>query len=317
MYKLTKICQSETREIEFKISPSNVYIDFENNIKILQRRILLENEGQEKEKLKELKALLGFLIYSKDYDKLMNTNNKELKVQKEIAKIINSNTIEEMKSNLEEYIREEKKDFERNKKVVDRTKYSRLKRNKLSYRIAVAALLIFCTFQVFYIGTFKNKELEASQAYIESDYSTVLEVLVNENINRLNKEDKYIYALSTINTQSQLTSDQKEQLKSLIDIQVDEDILNYWVYIGQGNYEEANNMGIKVNDADMQIYALMLLINETQNDENLEAEERQSQVSTYEGQIEALNKAKEELNEEEAKETIASGETVVDEETTK
>lgn len=298
IYKILEIVKEEHKVCEYKLTPNNIYVDFVGNVRIMERKVMQGNEEFMENKVREIKALLGFLYLNKNYEKLINTNNKALMNNKKVMNFVKMQTVEDMQVILEEMIKLDKKKFDDTKMVVNGKRHIKLSLNKNAYRVFLVLFFLIIVGLGFYVIPFKNMEVEGYTAYVEEDYSGTLTAYEGVHVNRMTKEDKYIYAISTIKTQTQINNNQKKKILASINNKTNNNILDYWVYIGLGNYEEANNKAIVINDVDMQIYALLLLIDQTQNDPDLDADTRQSQINTYEGQVDTLKSAKEELNAE-------------------
>lgn len=295
LYRLVIIMQDELQNYEYSIAPENIYLDVDNNIKILEKKIKIEDYSDKK--LREIKALSGYLLLKgKNYEELLDVDNKDLQKDSELQKIYALKDMKIIQEEIEGMLKKEKGSFREKKVVVNKKTYRNLQKNKGLYRIALVITVIIIIILSGYIMPFKNKEVKLYNAYVQSDYTQMLNVMENVKVSRMTSEEKYIASIATIKTQSELNDKQKENILNQINVKTDTDILDYWVYIGQGNFEEANNKGIAVNNADMQIYALLLMIDEVQNDESLEATERKELVDDYTAQVESLNKQKEEIS---------------------
>ncbi|WOO86749.1 type VII secretion protein EssB/YukC [Mollicutes bacterium LVI A0039] len=295
LYRLAIIIQNELQMYEFHINPENIYLEIDNNPRILEKKIKIDDNDDQL--LREYKSLSGhLLVKGKAFEELLDLDNSELENIGFISGIATALDFAEIEVEITKLLEAEKNGFRATKVVVDKKKYQNLRRNKGMYRLAIIATISIILFLAIYIIPFKSNVLEMYDSFVASEYSAVTDVLKDVSVNRLSRGDKYIAAVSTIRTQEQLNQAQKERILNQIDQKTDNDILEFWVYIGQGNYENAVDRGISVNDADMQIYALIMLIDEAQNDESLDAKERKELVDNYSQQVESLNKQKAELD---------------------
>lgn len=297
LYRLAILVANDLKKLDFSLSPSNVYVLTSGDVCICERKISTATSGvREARLLNELIALCGYLIENIDYQSLLEVNSTQLESKKSLKGILEVTTLLELCDYLEQKVASELDTLHKERVIISKTKYKNLTSNKLFYRISLIVTIILIIILCGYLIPLKSTKIELYEAVQNSDSTKVLDIVQDINIKTMSKTEKVVASITIINDQVELNNEQKLNVISQIDSKTKEEILNYWLYIGKGEYDQANNSAISVSDADMQIYALLLLINQTQNDEELEASERKELISSYESQIDELKIQKQEVN---------------------
>lgn len=297
LYRLAKLVTFELEKLNFSLKPSNIYVMLDGEVKICERKILpAKSEAQEKRLLNELIALSGYLLEEIEYQQLLEVDCIQLETSKHLKGILGVKSLEGLCAYLEQLTKAELDALHQERVVVSKTKYKNLSNNKLFYRIALLVSIVLIVALCGYLIPLKTTKIKLYEAAQNEDSTTILEIVQDVSINTMSKTEKIVASKAVINDQVELDDEQKSNVISQINSKTKDQILDYWIYIGKGEYDQANNCAIAVSDADMQIYALLLLINQTQNDDELEASERKELIDGYESQIEGLSDQKAEVN---------------------
>lgn len=291
VYDLSLKIQNE-KYLEYSLDPKNLFLDRSLNAKIFERKISKEENIKEIQ-LKRIKALLGSLFLKASYDKLLANGLHQMSKKKTLKEYYDANTMEQFIDTLNYDILELKKIYSKEKILVDSYKYDNLKRKRIGLKVFTVFLCIVIIWELLYMTPFKNSEKNAYIAYAKDDYTAVIDSISGYKTKRLTNDDKLILCISTIKTEN-LTDDQKNNILVGINTETDEDVLDYWIYIGQGNYDEAYNLSLSIGDIDLQEYALIRKLDTIKNDDTLDSETRSSQMTTLQGQIDAIETSKKE-----------------------
>lgn len=295
--KLGDIAMNELQMLDYMISPTNVYLEANGNVRLCERKINTQSDTVRNEQLlNQLIALTGYMLEDIDYQELLEVNSIQLQASKKLPNITKITTLEMFNMYINELLTAEIEKLHNEQVVISKVKYKSLTNNKLAYRISLVVVISVLLFLLTYSIPFKNKEVALYEAYQNTDNETILKIIKDVNISRLSNEEKLISSITVVNSQIELNDEQKANIIQNLNNKTNNKILDYWLYVGKGEFEEANNKAIALSDADMQMYALLLLINEVQNDEDLEAEERKELVDGYEKQLEDLKDKKMEVN---------------------
>lgn len=284
---LLRLAETIDGYFETYIDSENLYVTSDLQVKMVKRIVRNSNETPE-EMLQKIKALIGSLFFPIPYKEILAADNDYLKKKPNLKRLVDKNSFEELEKELDllidETTKSQKQDYEMIKKKTVKSNKQKIRFFILS---TVILLVITLFFSLFYIPNV-NRQLSAYSYYQKSIYENVITDLNDVPLKMMNDTTKYIMTESTIKL-SPLSDIQKENVLFNISPDIDEGILDYWVYVGQGNYEDAYNQSIKNNDAQQKAYILLLLIDEAQNDSSLKDAEREEKVSTYQGELDAIN----------------------------
>lgn len=297
LYKLAKLVTTELKRLDFSLAPSNIYVMIDGDVQICERKITTATtEVRNARLLNELIALSGYLVEQIEYQTLLEVESSQLESSKVLKGILDIKSLPELCNYLETLTTSELEKLHQDRVIISKTKYKNLSSNKLFYRVALLITIVLIIVLCGYLIPLKNKKIGLYEAAQNSDSTAILEIVHDINLNTMSKTEKIVASKAIINDQVELNDDQKRNIISQLDSKTKDDILDYWMYIGKGEYDEANNKAIAVSDADMQIYALLLLINQTQNNDELEAAERKELIDGYESQISDISAQKDELD---------------------
>lgn len=297
IYRLAMLVANELKPLDFSLSPDNVFVTIDGSVHIYERKISnIANEIKEARLLNELIALSGFMLRGMEFETLLEVDNSQLETDKELKEMLELRSLDELCIFLEQLTTKELETLHNERIIINKRKYKNLTTNKLFYRVSLVVSIIMIIALSAYVIPHKAMEIKLYEAAQDSDSTTILEIVQDINISSMSKNEKIVASTAIINDQVELNDAQKANIISQLNNKTKDEILDYWMYIGKGEYDEANNKAIAVSDADMQTYALLLLINQTQNDDKLEADERKQLIDGYEGQIKDLTDQKEKVN---------------------
>ncbi|MFV0288984.1 MAG: type VII secretion protein EssB/YukC [Mycoplasmatales bacterium] len=272
---------------ETYIDSENLYVTSDLKIKMVKRIVRQKNETPE-EMIRKIKALIGSLFLNIAYKEILATDNDYLKKDKQLKRLIDKKTSEELEKELDLLIDEVTK---KQNQDYDLVKKKTVKGRKITLRFLVGSTVLLLFFSLF-VGLFYipnlNHQLSAYNYYQKQIYEDVKKELDSVPIILMNGTTKYIMTESTIKL-SPLSDIQKDNILFNISPDIDRGILDFWVYVGQGNYQEAYKQSSKNNDAQQKAYILMLLIDEAQNNSDLSDADREEKVSTYQGELDGIN----------------------------
>ncbi len=284
---LIRLIEEVDGYFETYIDSENLYVTSDLDVKMV-KRVVRENNETSEDLIRKIKALVGSLFLNVPYKELLATDNDYLKKDKKLNRLIDKYSIEELEKELDLLIDETTKE---QKQEYDLVKKKTIKKRKIAIRsltISTIILLIASLFfGLFYIPN-ANHQLKAYNYYQKNIYESVISELNNVPIAMMDETTKYIMVESTVKL-SPLSDVQKDNVLFNISPDIDSGILDFWVYVGQGKYQEAYNQSSKNNDAQQKAYILMVLIDEAQNDSDLSDVEREEKVSTYQGELDGIN----------------------------
>lgn len=279
-------------EYKFSISPSNLYYDYQYNAKLKDRDIRKEiNRLNLDDFINQYKSLIGAMIQSKyRYEDYYEGGLDLLTKDKFLNQIYELNTIDEIVSVLKSRLNEIKKEDIETKVLVSKRKIKSNNRIKLATSILSIVLLITVAYIYLIEIPFKNKLLNASNAFIQSDYENVINSLNGIKIDKLPKESKYILANSYVNSEN-LSASQKKNILATISLQSQDDILDFWIEQGNLQLDKAIDTAKKLGDNELLMYSLIKKEQQILNDDKLNGANKEDALNKVRDEIEKLKNA--------------------------
>ncbi|TYR79170.1 type VII secretion protein EssB [Priestia megaterium] len=174
--------------------------------------------------------------------------------------------------------------------------------------IGMFVLLIPAIIYTFYSSFFLQPKQEAfvnsNEAFLQQEYSKVVEELESYDVDDMPKVVQYELALSYLTNES-LGDKQKETIQNMVTLQSDPKYLTYWIHIGRGENEQALENARSLEDRSLIMYGLYKYKEELKADDGLSSDERkekldpiQSEIEEYESQLEEEKKQTEQQAQE-------------------
>lgn len=299
------------------LHPNNIVFD-ENLIpKVIFRGIrglVVPKEMNELDLLKQYKCFT-IALFSKDYtfDALYNGALDKVEQQFE-RKVKDQESMEDLQQLLYDAYRKESEQMKKKMKLVPIKQFRLFK--QLSIWVSAAAVLILglLIYAVFIKIPYEEKQLEATHEFLEEDYGQVIQVLKDENIDKLPFASKYILAYSYVQVE-QLSDDEKAAIMKNISLKSDTAYLKYWIFNGLGDFDESIDLAKYMDDPQLIMYSLIQRIDQVKNDPDIDGEEREDEINRLHDQLEKyteeyelLEDGDEEVSGEEKEAIPAAGE---------
>lgn len=269
----------------FSMEPSNIYIDINNDPRILYREF---GTVDQEEFVKEYKSLAAYLLLSKySYEDYLKGGEDLLDKDKDLSAFRRLITADEIHDYLINLYKERKKYKE------DHYEYVLKGTNKYSKMLLpiVSALLVISIVAGIYAFCYKiplqKKFIAANEAYLNNDYLLVESILSDVSIKELPYSAKYVLAISYIKS-ANLTQTEKQNELNLITTKTDENIFHYWIHIGRQEYEAAIDDAQRLNSNSHLYYAYLCYRDYTQNNMSLSGEEKISLLESIDERINTL-----------------------------
>ena len=135
----------------------------------------------------------------------------------------------------------------------------------------------------------KKDIIEAQTSFIINNYAKAQTDLEKYEPKALNKSAKYILAVSSINL-ADLTAAQKQVVLNQVSIKSDDNTLNYWLYMGRGEFEKALNLAQNLGDEQLTLLAYTDLYQATKLNDKMAGAKKQKRLADYSKQIDELTK---------------------------
>ena len=274
------------KELDFTLDPENIMYDLNLNPAVLIRD--KQTNKTEVEFLHMYKSLCGAIINSKykyvDYE----NGGKDLFGKSDrLKKIASCDSVANLKDYLIETYNSLQVTQEKNKINVNKKRYSALRILIPLLSVLALAAGIFVLFAYVNIIPYQNSLIEADNAYYKENYIEVQNILENIDVDKMPLSQKFILSRSFVFSES-MTKEQKTNVLNGITMNTDEAVMDYWIYIGRLDFDNAVDVAQKIDDNELLIYAYIKQLSNVKDDTKISGEEKAAKVKELEEKIAAL-----------------------------
>ncbi len=290
---LINFADLEAAYMQYRIlfSMEELYYD-DNYLLYVRGRDLYEpgDGGTEEGFLTIYKAFAGGIL-SRRYDvaKLLESGIEILKGEKGFQAIYECKTSEEVKTEL----RRRKEELEERRRNAMR-EVSR--KGYLAWRMtAVIAVIltIVCGGGTFYFGRMvvpkQEAVIAANQSYITNDYVGCIDSLEALLPEEMDTDTKYILAAAYARSES-LKQEEITAIVEKLSPESNEKELDYWIYLGRRELQEAEDMAMALSDDKLLVYAYMKEADILEGNTAMDGAKKQERLDKLEQEIEKLGK---------------------------
>jgi type VII secretion protein EssB len=158
-----------------------------------------------------------------------------------------------------------------------------------TFGIILALVLGWFTYSYYSNSQRQNDIITAQVDFLTNNYAKTKTDLQNDSPSQLPKEARYILAVSYINL-SDLTMKQKKSILNNISSKSDDNTLNYWVYSGRGDFNEALNLAQNLGDVQLTLLAYTNLYETTKLNTTMDGAKKEQLLDEYNNKINELTK---------------------------
>lgn len=278
----------DAKRIKISLNPNNLTFDVNMMPKAIMRDIY-EDQFDEQDFVHQYKSLIGHVLQNKytfnDYyqgGQQLLSKNKNTSAYAEITSFV------ELIDTLNKEYKKIQDQLQKSMIEVDRKKYSRM---KIGSRV-LSVLFVITLLAGGYLGGFRLLEEKtfnkANEEYIKQDYISVMETLENVSVDRMSTNTKYILATSNIKTEA-LTDEQKNNILSSVTLNADERILEFWIYLGKSDHEQAIDIAKQLGNKEYIAYGYMKEKSKVENDKSLSGTQREEKLKEIESYLDELD----------------------------
>lgn len=284
-----KYLAKDVSRLKISLDPDNLYYDTNLIPKAMNRDVYDEMGFDEVDFVKQYKSLLAYVLQNKySFEDIYQGGNQLLSMNKITAKYAKINDLNEL-------IRELNNDYEelslkRKNSImeVDKKSYKRL---KMISKGAIFLLIISILAGAYFGGYRLYEETvfkDANEQYIKQDYISVIDTLNDLSVSRMNKNTKYILAVSNVKSEA-LNEDQKNNILSSLTLNADARILEFWIYLGKSLYDEAIDIAKQLGNNEYLAYAYMKEKANVENDKSLSGSDREEKLKEIEEHLKNID----------------------------
>nr|CRY95952.1 hypothetical protein [uncultured prokaryote] len=273
----------------FSLAPENLYYDRNYRVFVKNRDLYEKGmRGEEEDALAQYKALAGYTMQKRYSYEDYYAGGRDLYKKNSFLKSMDA--VKDIQG-LQEFLKEE---YEKTEKIV---KNQRVEVNKSWYRmnrlgmtvagIVIAAAVGSILFLMLVLLPRKNALLAAAGNYLEEDYVQVIDDLKKVDMKYLNQYQKYMLSVAYVKSES-LTPEQKGNVLETLQINGEEKLKDYWIYLGRLNTAEAENIAMQRSDDELLLYAYMTEKAILEKNTEISGEEKTQRLQELEKKIEEL-----------------------------
>lgn len=274
------------KELDFTLNPENIMYDLNLTPVVLIRDKQIGKT--EIDFLRMYKSLCGTIINPKySYADYENGGTDLFGKSDRLKKIASCETVADLKA----YLTNKYKSLrttEENKKVnVNKKNYSLLR-----ILIPILSVLVlvaggFAAFAYFNTIPYQDLLIKADNAYYKGNYVEVQNTLESIDLDKLPLSQKYILSRAFVSSES-MTQQQKTTVLNGITMNTDEAVMDYWIYLGRLDFDNAIDIAQKIDDNELLLYAYIKQLTNVKDDTTISGEEKAAKVKDLEEKIAAL-----------------------------
>lgn len=130
-------------------------------------------------------------------------------------------------------------------------------------KVTAAILGVVLLGTVGYIGNdrivkepYQRAVIELSDAYVQSDYVTCIDCMRDVKVQKMTAPQKFMLANAYVRSEN-LTQEQKDNILAKMTLNDTESKLDYWIYLGRSDTEQAADIALRLSDDQLLLYAYM------------------------------------------------------------
>ncbi len=281
--------KKNAEEYSFGLSPDNMYYDIQGRAYVKFRDVYNAGTSYSKDVfVRQYKSLIGCTLCKKykfeDYD---NGGQDLLSEDCFLREIQKCTEIEQIVFLLqEEYVRYRE---ERRERIVEISKATN-KGRKMALFI-ISTILIVCLLVIGYWLTwerpYEKAVIEANEAYLRSDYGSIVEAMEKVDVARMNTYQKYILAVACVKSES-FNNESMANILNTISLNGDEKVMEYWIYINRLKTDKAADIAMQLSSDQLLYYAYLKEKALIESDTTLTGQEKAELLADVENKLEAL-----------------------------
>lgn len=157
------------------------------------------------------------------------------------------------------------------------------------FSVAAITLGVVAAYYHFWSNPIQKATINAQSHFINKQYDSVSDDLQGVAVNRLSKEAKFVLASSYVRLDN-LSEEQKSSVLNTITPSSEDNLLDYWIYLGKGDYKKSLDLAQNIGDDQLTLHAYTNLYEQTREDKNMNGAEKQKKLGEYRKEIEELSK---------------------------
>lgn len=280
------------KRYEFSLAPDNLYYDRNLSLRVLRRDIVHKSNF-----LIEYKSLCGYILSPKySYEDFLNGGTDLFKSNKLLARVNECSGVTEISELFRQLYDEECAYISKTRRTIGKGWFIALVVALSVTFVVGSAGVAFSIYTLTVKDPFDRSVITAANAFIAEDYDAVVAALSGYTTEQLDKNARFVLANSYVVSES-LTNEQKRNIRAGLTLKTDDNIINYWILLGRESYDEALDLALRLNDDELQLFALIKQQVAVEQDTALAGADKAGKIDAISKQIESLRKKLEEAGE--------------------
>lgn len=267
----------------------NIFFD-NNMLPYIKKRTLKYNAGndtKECDELKLYKAMIFYVFSAKySFSEIFDAGEVLFEKEKMLAPYIQLQSVDEVREALKESLEHKEKAENKNKKKVSKI-------GDLIKNIAITLMVAFVLFAAYEIYVwnaqlkYDSQIIAGNKAYTRKDYFACIEALKPVLVDKMDYDTKYILASSYARTEN-MNREELQNVVERISFTSSEKELEYWIYLGRGDYATAEDTAKIVMSDQLLVYAYMKELDYLQLSTDISGEEKSGRIQELQTAIKEL-----------------------------
>lgn len=264
------------------LHPETVFFDDNSLPKISIRYIegMRSNDKEVDAFIRQVKALVLLLLNPKlKWETIYKTVGKVVK-DKDQQVLVDAQSIVEIKTTLEEWYKKEQARINKEMSLVSKKTFRRFQITTIVSSILAGLLVIPLGYYLLFEIPIKNKIINGSTYFLSNNYGSVVDTYASVPIKSIPLSSKYQLAFSYVQLSS-LNNSQKALIQSNLSVKSVEEYLDYWIYFGRNQFEEAHEAAKTLQDIELKYYAVIGYLDFLHNRSDLKGSAKETKIQEY------------------------------------
>lgn len=267
----------------------NLYYD-ENYLVYIKERDLYEpgKAGNEAGFLEVYKSFAGGILSRKyTVEQILSGGISILKNERGFQKIYQCGSVRETAEEIRRRKTELEEQTKRTKRIVSKSGYFMWKAVAVCALAASIGFGVYTGYNAGFVIPRQKAVISGNENYIANDYVGCIDALARLEPEEMSRNTKYILAVSYARSES-LKQEEISSIVEKLSTESNERELDYWIYLGRRDMENAESIAMALSDDKLLVYAYMKEADMLESDTAMDGTKKQERINALEQEIEKL-----------------------------
>lgn len=279
-----------TEKYAFSLHPQNLFYDRHGSVKVKRRDVLSASADREEQFLTSYKAVIGFALQKKyTFEDYLQGGMQLLGKEGLLGQVQSEKSVEGIQKIICEEHTRIKQDHREKKILIPKNKMTTIKAALAILSVALLGIGGCMGYDRIVKEPYQRAVIELSDAYVQSDYVTCIDRMRSVKVQNMTAPQKYMLANAYIRSEN-LTQQQKDNILAKLILNDTESKLDYWIYLGRRETEQAVDIAMRLSDDQLLLYAYMKAKAITEENTELTGTEKTDKLDEITKKMEPLMK---------------------------